>query len=352
MIYRESKKYMGRPGKLKKPATMRDVARLAGVSQPTVSRVLNETDTSISISDQTREKVLAAVEELHYRPNMHARSLRTTRTNMIAVLIADITNSFYPQIARTIQEIARVEGYDVMIANSDHVYENEKHFCEAIKRRAVDGVILVPIYLTEQDLDDLYRETNTPISILGQHLHHPKVDVVYADDEKATYDAATWLIEERGHQSVGYLGVPDDLPPGPRRYRGYTRGLEAAGMPINPAHTFTGDFTLNSGRKVGEALLKMDDPPSALLVANDSMALGVLLTVQEGGMRIPEDIAIVGYDDIPEARLVRPALTTIEQNAEDLGRKMATLLFDRIQNPDLPSRRVESVNKLIIRGSA
>src|SRR5690606_9797010 len=110
------------------PATMRDVARLAGVSQPTVFRVLNQTDTTISISAETREKVMAAIEELGYRPNMYARNLRTQQTKMIAVLIADITNSFYPHIARSIQNVSREEGYDVMISNSDHVYENEKLF--------------------------------------------------------------------------------------------------------------------------------------------------------------------------------------------------------------------------------
>src|SRR5687768_3023436 len=116
----------------RRPATMRDVARLAGVSQPTVSRVLNHADTTISISHETRTKVLAAIDELSYRPNVLARSLRTQRTQMIAVLIADITNSFYPQIARAIQDEARQYNYDVLIANSDHLYENERHFCEAI----------------------------------------------------------------------------------------------------------------------------------------------------------------------------------------------------------------------------
>lgn len=330
---------------------MRDVAKLAGVSQPTVSRVLNHTNTSISISDETREKVMAAVEELDYRPNMTARSLRTQQTNMIAVLIADITNSFYPTIARSIQNIAREEGYDVMIANSDHVYQNEKHFCQAIIQRAVDGVILIPIHLTVADLDDLYQRTNVPISVLGQHIDHPKIDVVWADDEQAVYNATSWLIHEKGHREVGYVGVPEILPPGPRRYQGFVNAMTAANLQLNDTYIFEGDFTLDGGRRVGRELLKLSQLPSALMVANDAMALGVILTLQENGVRIPEDVAIVGFDDIPEAKIIRPALTTIEQDSIDIGSKLAHLLFERIENPDLPSRKLETKNTLIIRDS-
>ncbi|MBN2471681.1 MAG: LacI family DNA-binding transcriptional regulator, partial [Anaerolineae bacterium] len=138
-----------------RPPTMRDVARLAGVSQPTVSRVLNKTSTSIPVSDDTYQRVMAAIKELGYRPNMTARSLRTQRTQMIAVMIADITNAFYHSIVRVIQAIARQHDYDVLISNSDHRYENERHFCEAVMRRPVDGVIIVPIHLTYTDLDRL-----------------------------------------------------------------------------------------------------------------------------------------------------------------------------------------------------
>ncbi|MGJ3237579.1 MAG: LacI family DNA-binding transcriptional regulator [Anaerolineae bacterium] len=338
--------------KAKKPATMRDVARLAGVSQPTVSRVLNQKNTTISISDETRDKVLAAIEQLEYRPNMHARSLRTQETKLIAVLIADITNSFYPHIARSIQMIALDQGFDVMISNSDHIYENEKLFCEAVSRRAVDGIIMVPIHLTQQDFHNLYRQTGTPIAVLGQHVTHPQVDVVYADDEKSVYNATRWLIEEKGHTELGFIGVPDILPPGPRRRRGFMRAIEEAQLQILPEHFLKGDFTLEGGRFVGQHIAQLAHLPSALVVSNDAMALGIILSLQEAGIRVPEDVAIVGYDDIPEATIIRPALTTIEQNSADIGHELARLLFERIENPKLPSRRVEIPNDLIIRGSA
>lgn len=335
-----------------KPATMRDVARLAGVSQPTVSRVLNESNTTISISEETRLKVLAAVRELDYHPNVLARGLRTHKTQMIAVMIADISNNYYHRIVRAIQDVAGQYDYDVMITNSDHIYENEIHFCEAVSRRPVDGVIMVPIHLTEKDIDNFITRSNTPVTVLGQHINHPQVDVIFGDDEAAIYEATRWLITERGHRRFGFIGVPDNLPPGPRRFRGFKRALEDSHLTIAPEHILIGDFTQEGGRQVVEALLQLGEMPSVLVALNDLMAIGAMLRLQEAGFRVPEDVAILGFDDIAEASIVRPALTTIAQASYDIGRKLATCLFERIDNPDLPARRLESPITLVKRGSA
>ncbi len=323
-----------------KQVTMRDVARLAGVSQPTVSRVLNNSATTIPVSEETRQKVLAAVKALGYRPNMTARSLRTQRTQMIAVMIADISNAFYHPIARTIQDIARQHDYDVIIASSDHQYDNERHFCEAVIRRPVDGVILVPTYLTDEDIDRFIAVTQTPVVALGQHITHPDVDVVWANDEKATFDAVGWLTADRGHMRIGFVGVPDEFPPGPRRWWGFKQAMELAGLPINPAFVFQGDFTLDGGRQVARSLLSKADWPSALFVVNDLMAIGLILELQDAGYNVPDDIAIMGFDNIPEASIIRPHLTTIAQTPVDIGRKLATALFDRIEGRVSGSRRM------------
>lgn len=338
--------------KSQKSTTMRDVARLAGVSQPTVSRVLNEANTSISISEETRSKVLAAIRELDYHPNMLARGLRTQKTQMIAVMIADISNNYYHSIVRAIQDVAGQCGYDVMIANSDHVYENELHFCEAVSRRPVDGVIMVPIHLTDEDINNFITRSNTPVTVLGQHVSHPQIDVIFGQDEPAMYEATRWLITERGHRQLGFIGVPDNLPPGPRRFRGFKRALEDSGLSIQPEHIVIGDFTLEGGQRAVEQLLQVAKMPSALVVLNDLMAIGAILRLQEAGYRVPEDVAVVGFDDITEASIVRPTLTTIAQSPYDIGRKLAVCLFERIENPDLPARRLESPITLIKRGSA
>jgi DNA-binding LacI/PurR family transcriptional regulator len=331
---------------------MRDVAKLAGVSQPTVSRVLNQTDTTISISEETRSKVMAAVEALNYRPNVLARGLRTQQTQMIAVMIADISNSFYHPIVRGIQDVANKYGYDVMIANSDHLKNREIHFCDAVSRRPVDGVIMVPIHLTTEDLARFINRTSTPLAILGLHIDHPQIDVVYMDDERAVYDATRWLIEERRHERFGFIGVTDDLPPGPRRFRGFMNALEKSQLQIQPQHIVTGDFSLESGRKAAYELIEAGDLPSVVIAMNDLMAIGAILAFQEAGCHVPEDVAVLGFDDISEATIIRPALTTIAQDSMDIGHKLAECLFTRIEDPSIPNRRLESPRQLIIRDSA
>lgn len=336
-----------------KQPTMRDVAKLAGVSQPTVSRVLNENATQVPISEETRQRVQAAVKQLGYRPHVIARSLRTQRTQTVALMIADISNSFYHPIARAVQDVARQYKYEVVISNSDHIYEHEKHFCEIVLRRGVDGAILVPIHLTTQELDHYVSQTHIPFVVLGQHIDHPNIDVVYMDDERATYETARWLIAARGHTRIGYIGVPDILPPGPRRLRGFKRAMDEAGLKIDSHFILQSDFTLEGGKRVAQSMAQNGGLPSALMVANDLMAIGMILALQDAGYKVPDDVAVVGFDNIPETTIVRPTLTTIAQNSRDLGEKMAKALFERIENPNISERRVlESSYQLVVRESA
>jgi LacI family transcriptional regulator len=336
-----------------KPPTMHDVAKLAGVSQPTVSRVLNETKTTIPVSEMTRKKVFAAVKALGYRPNMTARSLRTQRTQMISVMVADISNSFYQLIARAVQDVARSHDYDTLIANSDHLYEDEIHFCEAVMRRPVDGVIMVPQHLTYEDMDNFITITNTPVTVLGQHVNHPLVDVVYADDERATYEAVNWLISERGYASFGYLGVAATYPPGPRRWRGFKRALDEAGIALDPTFLMEADWSLKGGNQAVQPLIRAGKLPSVIFALNDLMAIGAILAFQDAGLSVPEDIAVMGFDDIQEATMIRPKLTTVAQHPSDIGQKVAEALFDRIEGRySEVGRRIESNLTLMPRESA
>lgn len=318
---------------------MYDVAKLAGVSQPTVSRVLNQSDAAVQISEETRQRVLAAVKQLGYRPNAVARSLRTQRTQTIALLLADMSNGFYYTMARAVQEIARSYDYEVLISNSDHVYENEKHFCEIVLSRGVDGVLMAPQRITSEEIGRYAMQANVPFVVLGKHIDHPNVDIVYVQDEQATYEATQWLIQAGGHRRIGYFGVPDYLPPGVGRQRGFTRAMHDAGLTVDPKFMQTGDFSLRSGSAAAQALIDGGELPSALVVINDLMAIGAILALQDAGYSVPGDVAVVGFDDAPEATIVRPALTTIKQDAHDIGQKMATALFERIDNPGITERR-------------
>ncbi len=163
--------------------TMQDVAIWAGVSPSTVSRVLNQSASTVSISDETREKVLQAVEQLGYYPNMTARALRTQRTHMIAVMVADISNAFYHAIARAVQDFFVAHNYDVLIANSDHLYDNEKRFCQAMLRRPVDGIVMVPYHLKAAEIAELVERTGASLTMLGQHISEPLFDTQHRHDK-------------------------------------------------------------------------------------------------------------------------------------------------------------------------
>jgi DNA-binding LacI/PurR family transcriptional regulator len=337
--------------KRKRP-TMYDVAKLAGVSQPTVSRVLYRTETTAQISDETSQRVLAAVEQLGYRPNAVARSLRTQRTQTIALLVADISNGFYHHIVRAVQDVARQHDYEVLVSNSDHIYENERHFCEIVLGRGIDGVLMVPVQLTNDDFEHYASQTHIPFVVLAEYVTHPNIDVVFLNDERAIYDATTWLAKVCGHTKIGYVGVGDMYPPGPRRERGFRRAMTDAGLSCEPRWMVESDFTLEGGRRITREIVAAGDLPSALIVVNDLMAIGVILELQEAGYSVPKDVAVIGFDDIPEATIVRPALTTIAQDPRDIGEKMARALFDRLENPEMVGRRVfESFSKLIVRQS-
>lgn len=322
--------------------TMRDVALKAGVSQGTVSRVLNGTPTSISISSDTQQRVMQAVEELGYYPNLAARTLRTQRTHLIAIMIADISNPFYHSIVRTIQDIVRVKDYDVMIANTDHHYEDEKRFCAAVMRRAVDGVIMVPFHLSNEEIDQVIQRTGTSIVALAKHIRHPEVDVVYADDQLATHQGIDWLIEQ-GHQHIGFIGVPDSFPPGPRRLRGYESALAQAGIAINPDYMVFGDFTAETGYQALQQFSALPTPPSAVFCCNDRIAIGAIAAAQDMGLRVPSDVAVMGFDNIPEATLIRPHLTTMAQHPIAMAQQLAKALLERIEGTYTGTQRLFEV---------
>lgn len=337
----------------KRTVTMRDVARQAGVSQSTVSRVLNDVEDGIPIGEETRRRVMAAVETLGYYPNLHAGSLRGQKTFMLAMMIADIGNPFYHPMVRAVQDVARTHRYDVMIANTDHLREGEMHFIESVIRRPVDGVILVPYHLTETDIDRLLVRTGAAVAVLGQHIHHPQVDTVYGDDEQAVFEAISWLINERGHERIGFIGVTNSFAAGARRRTAFLDAMRHANLPIYPEMFEIGDWSTQSGEHAMEVFLSLPNPPTAVFAVNDLMAIGAMEAAQKAGLRVPEDIAILGFDDIPPASWVRPRLTTVAQYPAEIGRIMAEAVFERILDGFIgASRRYEVKCRLVKRESA
>lgn len=333
--------------------TMRDVARQANVSQSTVSRVLSGAADPIPIGEETRERVLLAVKKLGYHPNLYAGSLRGKKTRMLAMLIADISNPFYHPMVRALQDVANAHRYDVMIANSDHMAGNERQFVESVLRRPVDGIIAVPYHLTDDDFDQLMERTGVKIAAVGQHVHHPMIDVAFGDDMAAVRNAVMWLNTERGHKRIGFIGTPDITGAGSRRRAAYEQALQNAGIALLPAYEQFGDWSVESGSAAMGRLLDLPLPPTAVMIVNDLMALGALDAVQRRGLAVPDDVAIIGFDDIPAATWVRPQITTIAQYPGQMGQVLAQALFERLEGDyDGPGRRYEVPCRFVERTSA
>ena len=338
---------------IRTPITMRDVAELANVSQSTVSRVLSGKNEPIPIGEETRQRVLEAAEQLSYQPNLHAGSLRGMKTRMVAIMIADITNPFYHPLVRALQDAANARRYDVMIANSDHLLDGEKHFVQSVIRRPVDGILMAPYHLTNDDLDELIERTGAVVAVVGQHVDHPQVDVAFGNDEQATHDVIAWLIEAKGHSQIGFIGVSGHNAVEVRRRSGFERAMLRAGLETPSDYWQLGDWSAESGYSAMERLLTLSNPPTAVFACNDLMAIGALEAVLEKGLQTPDDVAIVGFDDIPAASWVRPRLTTIAQSPGRMGELLANAMFERIEGEyDGPGRRIEVPLRFVERESA
>lgn len=333
---------------------MRDVALAANISQSTVSRILNPltSKSKVPISEETKERVLAIVDELGYRPNQYAQSLRGKKTLMIGMLIADISNPFYHPMVRAVQDVAFQHHYSVMIANSDHIREKELLFCEAVLRRPLDGIIIIPYHLSDDELHNLILRTGMAISAVGNHIQHPDIDVCYADDTKASYEAVRWLIEQRGHRRIAMICASHKFPVTIRRFCAYRQAMNDAGLTVPAEYVVEGDWSVESGRRAISSLLKLPEPPTAVFAASDTIAIGALEATEEMNYRVPEDVAIMGFDDVPAASWVRPRLTTVAQKPAEMGTLMAKALFQRIQGEySGPGRRYEIPLRFIERES-
>jgi LacI family transcriptional regulator len=338
--------------RIKKP-TQGDVAQRAGVSQAMVSYVLNDNPV-VSIPAETRQRILNAVDELGYIPNGAARSLRTRKTYTIASIIPDITNPFYPAFERGIQESAESHGYDLIVYNTGGAAEKERRCLRSVQQGRVDGVIGVLFHLTARDLVVLLERGIAVVRLEARGKDASKVDLpldnLYVDNVAAARAAVSYLIG-RGHTRIGVLnGVRG---PGRARVLGYRQALAEHGITSDESLIRDGDFKEDGGYKAMQELLTLSPRPTAVFAANDMMAMGALLAVREAGLHVPQDVALVGFDDTPVTRLVTPSLTTVTQFQERLGRRAAEMLFERLDGTAPEHGRYEEMPyELIVRESA
>lgn len=328
------------------------MARLANVSQALVSYVLNDSPT-ISVPEGTRRRILDAIEELGYVPNGMARGLRTQKTRAIAGVIPDITNPFYPAFEKGVQDVAESNGYDLLVYNTGGVAERERRCLRSLQQGRVDGVVAVFFHTRAGDLASLLERGVSIVRLEatgdGAKGRDLPLDSLYVDNVAAARAAVDHLIG-RGHEKIGLLsGEPG---PGQPRTLGYLRALEESGVSPGEGLIQTDDFSQDGGYRAMRRLLETSPRPTAVFATNDVMAMGALIAIREAGLRIPGDVALAGFDDTPSTRLVTPPLTTVTQFQENLGRRAAGMLLERLEGkaPD-HGRYEEMPHELIVRGS-
>ncbi len=330
------------PDKKRHP-TIVDIAKLAGVAPMTVSRVIND---SGYVSQQMREKVERAIKESNYHPNGLARSLKSQRTQVVGILLPDIVNPFSAELVRGIQEVLLPRGYSSFISTSERSTTREQSALRALFDHRADGII-VATRETKSGNDFLLRLTDRslPMVIVGRTLNHPRVDRVTADHWKGGYEATEHLIS-LGHKRIGFVGVSPINGAGLRRYQGYLDALRENTLSIDekpivgPAtQSGPGYSTQDDGYTGMKKLLALKNRPTAVFARNDFTAIGAMCAIRDAGLSIPDDIAMVGFDNVPLSAYTPPPLTTVDQPTKEQGHQAARLLLERIEGDKARERR-------------
>jgi LacI family transcriptional regulator, repressor for deo operon, udp, cdd, tsx, nupC, and nupG len=325
-----------------KAINIKQVAQAANTSVATVSRTLQMPDV---VAAETRKRVMVAIERLGYTPNAQARVLRTARTNMIVALVPDIANPFFAEVIRGIEQIAHRNGYSVLLGDTQYSRVREQAYAELLSSKQADGLITLLPHLPRVSLPD-----PLPIVNACEYVTTRGVTTVHVDNGAAAEDVTRYLIT-LGHRDIAFLAGPMHSPICVDRDRGYERGLQQAGIKRNPALTVVGDFSVESGIRCLESLFDARRKFTAVFCSNDEMAMGALRAVKHRGLKVPDDISVVGFDDIRFARYTDPGLTTVAQPKEELGQEAMTLLLDILRGVSLPGRKRILPTQLVVRGS-
>jgi LacI family transcriptional regulator len=306
--------------------TIRDVARASGVSTATVSAVIND---SAYVSPALRARVLAAIEDLGYAPSLSARNLRRGRSQLIALVVADLANPFFARVVWAAEAAVAAWGYSMVIFNSDEKPEAEKRILSRIRMLACDGAVLVPVGDADQGVKRDVDNRPMPMVLFGRTVADDASDTVTIDNLSAGRQATNYLLD-LGHQRIGSITGPLQLSTGRGRLDGMLAAMKARGLAPEPHHLRCGEFREDAAFSVALNLLQQPAPPTALYVANGVMALGVMRAIADLGLRCPEDISIASTDTIPGIGGLRPRLTRTEHPVVEMTNEAVRLLVDRI----------------------
>lgn len=325
--------------------TIIDVARLAGVSKATVARVVN--GNYDIVREETRQRVLDAIDQLGYERNAIASSLRSDQTFMVALCIPDITNPFWPEVARGVQDAIESDGYTTVMVNSDWNSQRETGYMRMVRRNRFDGLIINPTSVTNHDLVRLA----IPVVILGNGEMYPDFDSVGSNTKEGA-NAALQHLYTQGHRRIGLvIGVSARNKPHARKYS-YVTFHAQQHLPLDESLIIECEFSDEAGFRAMQQLMQLEEPPTAVFTGNDILAIGALKAAKELGLRIPEDVSIMGMDDIHAAATTSPGLTTIHKPKYDIGLIAGQYLLDRMKNRSVdPMRHTLLPCQVIERGS-
>ncbi len=328
-------------------ATIIDLAAKAGVAPITVSRVINN---SGYVREDVRKRVQQAIEELDYVPNALARGLRSKRTYTLSLVLTDITNPFFTTMARGVEDAASANGYMLLVCNTDEREDKERVYLQLLLQKRADGILLVPSRKLSVNAD-LFRNRHTPVVILDRRVEGISADVVRGDSVQGAYQLGV-LLASLGHKRIAMITGPSGVSSSEDRETGFRKAMREAGIE-STLLVYNGYFVQESGMEMTNKALQASPPPTAIFAANNFIAIGALKTLQAKGLRVPEDIAMVAFDDLPESMVTFPFLTVAAQPAYDIGVQGVRLLLERLES-EAPTlfREVVLPNELIVRKSS
>lgn len=328
--------------------TLKDIARLANVSTATVSKVVNHKDESFS--KETIDRIRKIMDEMDYHPNYIARGLVTKKTNMLGLILPDITNPFFPEIARGVEDTASLYGYNLILCNTDDDEKKEREYFRYLKEKCVDGIIYTSaVNLIEKNIEILMGY-KIPFVLLDRFAQIPDAPYIHTDSEKGMYDIVKYLIQN-GHEKIAHISGPVGDITSQQRKNGYIKALEECGIEVDNLLIGEGNYKIKSGKECMEKLLKSGLEFTAVACANDLMAIGALEVLKYRGIKVPDEISVTGYDDIYIASIISPKLTTVVQPKYDMGRICTEALIKLVRGEKLEHSKILLEHSLAVRES-
>ncbi|AUI85796.1 transcriptional repressor PurR [Vibrio azureus] len=328
-------------------ATIKDVARLAGVSTTTVSHVINKTR---FVAEATQEKVMKAVESLNYAPSAVARSLKCNTTRTIGMLVTQSTNLFFSEVIDGVESYCYRQGYTLILCNTGGIYEKQRDYIRMLAEKRVDGILVMCSDLTEELKEMLDRHPDIPKVVMDWGPESSQADKIIDNSEEGGYIATKFLIDN-GHTDIACLSGHFDKAACKERIAGFNRAMVEANLAVNSEWMIEGNFECDTAVLAADKITAMKNRPTAVFCFNDTMALGLMSRLQQNGYKIPDDISIIGYDNIELAEYFSPPLTTIHQPKRRVGKNAFEILLERIKDKEHEKRVFEMQPEIVVRST-